>query len=149
MFDIFSNHKIVNLRTHASQSIGAAYQPAAAGKDLMAENPNFLGQRERTRRGLLLVEVTDVGTGGTLDVVVQDSPDGTTWDADFNTLAQIDSTGLYAADIKDIERYIRLSATAGTDAVVWGAKMIGFEAARRPVYQADATLITVTTGSGR
>lgn len=149
MYDIFSNHKIVNLRSHAEQTAGAAYQPSSSGSDLMAENPNFLGQRERTRRGLLLIEVTSVGTGGTLNIIVQDSPDGTTWDADFATLTQITATGLYVADIKDIERYIRLAATAATDTVAWNAKMVGFEAARRPVYQADSTELTVTKGTGR
>lgn len=145
-FDILSNHKICNMRTVADQTTGTANQTAV---DLQEEVTTFLNQRERTSRGLLIIAVTSVGAGGTLDLIVMDSNDNITYDTDFATLTQIDAVGLYVADIKDTQRYLMLRATAGTDTVAWGAVFIGFDAQRRPVQQSDATELTVTKGSGR
>lgn len=143
--DILANNKFGDLRVHASQDVGAANQLEI---DLM-ELSDSPGIRERTSKGLILIEVTAVAEGGTLDLIVKDSPDGTTYDADFATLPQIDSTGLYAAVVDGINRYFYLAATVGTAAISWGAKFIGFEAQRRPVKQSDITELAVTYGSGR
>lgn len=142
--DILANHKIADLRVSASQDIGTANQ---LDIDLM-ELSDSPGLYERTSKGLVLVEVTDV-SGGTLDLIMSDSPDDVTYDADFATIEQIDATGLYAFVVDGINRHFRLAATVATHAVVWGAKFIGFEAERRPVKQSDVTELTVTYGSGR
>jgi len=136
------------MRTHAQQTTGSAYQPDTTGVDLQAENPNFLGQRERTTKGLLIVFVTAVAEGATLTIVAQDSLDAVTYDADYATLAAISATGVYICQLRDLQRVLRLLATV-TGNISWGAIMVGFDATRRPVYQVDATSVTVTYGSGR
>ena len=148
MYDIFSNNKISNLRTVASQDAGAANQPDNDGVDLQEIGDK--GNYERTTRGALLIEVTSVGNAGTLDVIVQDYDlQNETWDTDFCTLDQIDAAGLYRFDLKYVKQKIRLNATVGGNAVVWGAKFIGFDATRRPVKQSDSTLLTGTYASDR
>lgn len=142
---ILENHKIADLRVSASQSIGAADQLEI---DLM-ELSDSPGLYERTSKGLVLVEVTVVGAGATLDLVMKDSPDDVTYDADFASMTQIDATGLYAFVVDGINRYFKLRSTVATDAITWGAKFIGFEAERRPVKQSDITELTVTYGTGR
>jgi hypothetical protein len=138
MYDILSNHKVVNIKALASQSPGTA---ATTAKDLMAVADK--GLRERNNRGLLLVEVTDVNTTGDITITVQTSKDNSTWDTDFATLTKIESAGLYMADLKYLNRYVKLSSVCADAAVVWGAKLITFDALRRPVKQADATELTV------
>ena len=124
MYDIFSNNKISNLRTVASQDAGAANQPDNDGVDLQEIGDK--GNYERTTRGALLIEVTSVGNAGTLDVIVQDYDlQIKNWDADFCTLDQIDAAGLYRFDLKYVKQKIRLNATVAGNAVVWGAKGTG------------------------
>lgn len=144
MFDIMSNHKIVYVRAHASQGISTV---VSAVVDLMAEAEH--GLHERNTGGLLLIEVTDVNSTGTLDIVVQDSPDGVTYDADFATIEQITAAGLYAVVLKGMNRYVRFSSVVASAAVVWGAIGVSFDAERRPVKQASATELEVTYGTGR
>ena len=143
--DILANHKVCDLRVHASQEVGAADQLTI---DLM-ELSDSPGLYERTAKGLLIIEVSALEAGGTLDIILEDSPDGTTYDADFATLDQIDATGLYVAVVDGINRYFNLAATVGTAAVTWGAKFVGFEATRAPVKQTDATELTTTYASDR
>jgi hypothetical protein len=138
MYDILSNHKVVNIKALAQQEIGTA---ATTAKDLMAVADN--GLRERNNRGLLLVEVTNVNTTGDITITVQVSPDNSTWDNDFAVLTGITAAGLYMADLKYLPRYVRLSSACADAAVIWGAKLITFDALRRPVKQADATELTV------
>lgn len=145
MFDIFSNHKIADLRVHASQSIGNEDQLVIDLQELS----DVPGIRERTTKGLILVEVTLVDNGGTLDLVGKDSIDGVTYDADFVTIPQIDAVGLYAFEVDGIQRYFFLDSTVATDAVEWGAKFIGFDAQRRPVKQTDSTRLTPVYASDR
>lgn len=142
MFDILANYKFGYFQQAVSDIAGAAANaPNDNGIDLWTANqlPNRL---------LLIADVGSVGTGGTLDLVVQDSPDRSTWDVDFLTLTQIDTAGLYLCEIFDPERYIRLNATVATDAVVWSALYMTFENQRRPVTQ-QGTVITPTYGTGR
>lgn len=137
MYDILSNHKVVDLKALATQTAGTA---ATTAKDLMAVADK--GLRERNNRGLLLIEVTDVNTTGDITITIQTSPDNTTWDTDFAVLTKIESAGLYIADVKYLNRYVKLSSVCADASVVWGAKLITFDALRRPVKQADATTLT-------
>jgi hypothetical protein len=143
--DILANHKICSLRVPASQGISAAAQLKI---DLM-EASDVPGIYERTSKGLILIEVSSLGAGAKLNLLVKDSPDDVTYDDDFVTIEEIDATGLYAIPVDGINRYFYLYSTVTVDAVVWGAAFIGFEAQRRPVKQSDATELTVTYGDGR
>jgi len=145
MYDIFSNHKIAVLRALALQSIGAADQTIV---DLQ-EVSDLPGLRERTTRGLLLIDVTSVDNGGLLDLVLKDSPDGVTYDTDFITIPQIDAAGLYAIDVDGINRNFTLASTITVDGVTWGAVFIGFDAQRRPVKQTDITVLTPVYAANR
>ena len=148
MYDILSNHKICNIRSLASQDAGVANQPDNDGVDLQEIGDK--GLYERNTRGLLLIEVTGVGNAGTLDIIVQDfDHQNEVWDADFLTLEQIDAAGLYHYDLKYFNKKIRLNATVGGNAVSWGAKLVTFDATRRPVKQSDSTLLTGTLASDR
>lgn len=146
MKDVVHNYKVGNLRTHAEQSIGAANQLAI---DLQSEVTAHLGLRERVTRGLLIIYVTAVGAGATLNILAQDSLDNSTYDADFATLTEIDATGVYIVDLKYFQRYLRLRATVATDAISWGAFFVGVDNQRAPVNQADATALTVTYATDR
>lgn len=132
MYDILNNHRIEIVRSVAANSIGAANLPDDDGFDLWENTqlPNC---------ALIIVDVTSVGTSGTLDLIVQDSEDDTTFDADFITVDQITATGLYFIDVNDPERYLRLNATVATDSVTWGAYIMTFEDQRRPVTQSGTT----------
>ena len=142
MYDFVNNYKIGYFQQAVSDAAGAAANaPDDDGIDLWADNqlPNSI---------ILIADVGSVGTGGTLDIIVQDSADQSTWDADFITFDQIDGAGLYYFQIFDPMRYIRLNVTVGTDAVVWSALYLTFENQRRPVTQ-QGTLLTATYGTGR
>ena len=142
MFDILNNYKFGYFQQAVSDAAGAAANaPDDDGIDLWTAN-------QLPNRVLLIADVGSVGTGGTLDIIVQDSPDQATWDADFMTLSQIDEAGLFLAEIFDPQRYIRINVTVGTDAVVWSALFMTFENQRRPVTQVGTSL-TVTYGTGR
>ena len=139
MYDILSNHKVEVICSVASQDVGNGTFPTTE-IDLFTDG--------LANRLLLIIDVTSVGTGGTLDLVAQDSEDDATYDADFVTFAQIDEAGTYIAVIDDPNRYFRVKATVGTDGVTWGAYMVTFEEQRRPVAQSETT-ITGTYGTGR
>jgi len=139
MFDILSNHKAIRVRSGAAQSAGAETVPASA-IDLFSGG--------LANRGLLVIDVSAVASGGKLDIVATDSPDNDTYDADFATIAQITAAGLYLAVIDDPERYLKFVATVTTNDVTWGAYFITFEEQRRPVTQ-PGTVKAVTYGTGR
>jgi hypothetical protein len=138
MYDILSNHKVVNVKTHATQTVGTA---ATSAKDLMAVADK--GLRERNTRGLLLIFVTAVNTTGDITITIQTSKDNSTWDNDFAVLTNIAAIGVYIADVKYLSRYVRLSSVCADANVDWGALFVTFDAERRPVKQADATALTV------
>lgn len=142
MYDILSNYSFGFFQQAVSDANGvAANAPDDNGIDLWADNqlPNCV---------LLLADVGSVGGGGTLDLIVQDSDDRSTWDVDFLTIPQIDAAGLFLVEIFDPMRYIRLNVTVGTNAVVWSALYMTFENQRRPVTQVG-TALTPTYGTGR
>ena len=95
-----------------------------------------------------MADVGSVGTDGTLDLIIQDSPDQSTWDADFITVAQITAAGLYLIEVYDPNRYIRVNANVSVDAVVWACLFMTYENQRRPVTQVG-TSPTLTYGTGR
>jgi hypothetical protein len=97
---------------------------------------------------MILADVGSVAGGSTLDLIIQDSPDQSTWDADFITVEQIDEAGLYLIEVYDPTRYIRVNATVGTAACVWSCLFMTFENQRRPVTQVG-TAPTLTYGTGR
>jgi hypothetical protein len=142
MYDFLSNYAVGYFQQAVSDAAGAAANaPDDDGVDLWSDNqlPNRL---------ILIADVGSVGTDGTLDLIVQDSPDQTTWDADFLTIPQITEAGLYLVEVFDPERYIRLNVNVTTDAVVWSALYLTFENQRRPVTQIG-TALTPTYGTGR
>jgi len=141
MYDIIKNHRIENIRYGASQEIGTANQPDDDGFDLWENNqlPNQV---------LIMVFISSVGTDGTLDLIVQDSIDQSTWDEDFITVAQMTAAGTFLIEVNDPNRYIRVNATAAVDAVIWGASFMTFQDQRRPVTQ-SGTLSTLTYGTLR
>lgn len=143
MFDVLSNHKIMYCRAHASQEVGAADQLEI---DLQ-EAAN--GLYERSNTVLLLIEVTNVNSTGTLDIVVEDADIDGTYDADYATIDQITAAGLYYAVLKNIRNSFKLAATVASAAVVWGAIGVGFDATRAPVVQTDGTELDVTYSTGR
>lgn len=147
MFDIKSNHKICKFREHATQTIGAADQPSANGVNTAEESAN--GLYSRNSRGLLIVEVTDVNTTGTLTLLFKDKSLRENAFATMITLDAISAAGLYYLAIKDYKQYVKLAATVANASVVWGSSFITFDALRRPVKQTDATLLTATIAAGR
>lgn len=142
MYDVINNYKIAYFQQASADAAGAAANaPDDDGIDLWANSqlPNSI---------ILLFDVGSVGTGGTLDIILQDSTDQSTWDVDFITFAQIDAAGLYYYHVPDPNRYVRLNVTVGTDTVTWSALYITYENQRRPVTQVG-TALTATYGTGR
>jgi len=142
MFDMLSNYKFGYFQQAVSDSSGAAANaPDDDGVDLWdsVQLPNSL---------LILADVGSVAGGSTLDLIIQDSPDQSTWDADFITVEQIDTAGLYLIEVYDPNRYIRVNVTVGTAACVWSCLFMTFENQRRPVTQVG-TSPTLTYGTGR
>ena len=146
MYDIIKNHKICNLRTHGTHSVGAADQLVV---NLQAEIGNT-GNYERSTDMLIIIEVTNVNSNGTLLIVGKDAVPGPgSYDADFATITSITAAGIYYMIVQGIRGVFKLYATAGTQNIDWGAKGITFDAQKRPVVQADATVKAVTYGTGR
>lgn len=142
MFDMLSNYKFGYFQQAISDANGAAANaPDDDGIDLWADVqlPNSL---------MILADVGDVSGGSTLDLIIQDSPDKSTWDADFITVAQIVAAGLYLIEVYDPMRYVRVNVTVGTAACVWSCLFMTYENQRRPVTQVG-TKPTLTYGTGR
>ena len=142
MFDMLSNYKFGYFQQAVSDAAGAAANaPDDDGVDLWAtvQLPNSL---------LILADVGSIGSSGTLDLIIQDSPDQSTWDADFITVAQIIAAGLYLIEVYDPKRYIRVNANVSVDAVVWSCLFMTYENQRRPVTQVG-TVSTLVYGTGR
>ena len=142
MFDMLSNYKFGFFQQAVSDANGAAANaPVDNGEDLWASNqlPNSL---------LIIADVGSVGGGGTLDLIVQDSPDQSTWDVDFITVAQIDGAGIFFIEGYVPERYVRVNVTVGVNAVVWSCLFMTYENQRRAVTQVGTTP-TLTYGTGR
>jgi hypothetical protein len=142
MFDMLNNYKFGYFQQAVSDAAAAAANaPDDDGVDLWAtvQLPNSL---------LILADVGSVNTDGTLDLIIQDSPDQETWDADFITVAQITAAGLYLIEVYDPKRYIRVNANVSVDAVVWSCLFMTYENQRRPVTQ-TGTVPTLTYGTDR
>jgi hypothetical protein len=143
MYDILNTHRVEEFIPSAAESFGdaAANAPDDNGVDLWAN-------KQLPNRMLLLISVTAVGEGGTLDLIVQDSPDKTTWDADFITIPQITATGLYLVVVDDPNRYVRINHDVGTADITFGVTALTFENQRLPVTQSGTALVGVY-GDGR
>ena len=142
MFDMLNNYKFGYFQQAVSDAAAAAANaPDDDGVDLWTAHqlPNSL---------LILADVGSIGSSGTLDLIIQDSPDQSTWDADFITVAQIIAAGLYLIEVYDPKRYIRVNANVSVDAVVWSCVYMTYENQRRPVTQVG-TAPTLTYGTGR
>lgn len=142
MFDMLSNYKFGYFQQAVSDAAGAAANaPDDDGVDLWTANqlPNSI---------LIIADVGSVNTDGTLDLIIQDSADQSTWDEDFLTVEQIDAAGLYLIPVYDPMRYIRVNVNVSTDAVVWSCLFMTYENQRRPVTQVGSTP-TLTFGTGR
>jgi len=140
MKNILENHRIETITAHALEAFGdAAADSTAIDLWTNTQMPN---------RVLLIVDVSVVATGGTLDLIVRDSDDNSTFDADFITLTQIDATGLFFAVIDDPKRYLRVNSDTLVADVTYGVTMMTFEDQRLPVTQSGTTLAGVY-GTGR
>lgn len=142
MFDMLSNYKFGYFQQAVSDAAGAAANaPDDDGVDLWTATqlPNSL---------LILADVGSVNTDGTLNLIIQDSPDQSTWDEDFITVAEIDEAGLFLIEVYDPKRYVRVNATVAVDAVVWSCLFMTYENQRRPVTQVG-TKPTLTYGTDR
>jgi hypothetical protein len=146
MYDVTKNNKICNLRTHATQTQGAADQLVVE----LQEEISTKGLYERSTDMLVLIEVTTVNSTGTLTIVGKDAvPGSSSYDADFASIPVISAAGLYYFVVQGIRGRFKLGATVANASVDWSAKGITFDAQRRPVVQTDATAKTVTYGTGR
>jgi hypothetical protein len=142
MFDMLNNYKFGYFQQAVSDAAAAAANaPDDDGVDLWTAHqlPNSL---------LILADVGSIGSSGTLDLIIQDSPDQSTWDADFITVDQIDEAGLYLIEVYDPKRYIRVNANVSVDSVVWSCLYMTYENQRRPVTQVG-TVSGLTYGTGR
>ena len=99
----------LSLRASASQAIGSAN---GTGK---AIGPTALVK--------CVVKVTSVGTGGTLDVHLEQSSDDAVADAYADianaAFSQVSAVGLYEMYFRAAEKWVRCVGAAGTDAVTW------------------------------
>lgn len=90
----------------------------------------------------MLVALLDVGaasgTSPTLDVVVQGSEDGTTWET-VGTMAQATAAGVQRANITKLAKYYRAVATigGGTPSFTFGVYLLGAHPTHAPVAQVD------------
>jgi len=142
MFDMLNNYKFGYFQQAVSDAAGAAANaPDDNGVDLWTASqlPNSV---------LIIADVGSIGSSGTLDLIVQDSSDQSTWDADFITVAQIVAAGLYLIEVYDPNRYIRVNVNVSVDAVVHSLLYMTYENQRRPVTQVG-TSPTLTYGTGR
>jgi hypothetical protein len=143
MYDILSNNRFGRIRSVAVEAFGdaAANAPTNDGVDLWADN-------QLPNRVLLLIDVSAVASNGTLDLIVQDSPNKSTWDDDFITIPQITAAGVYLVEIDDPERYVRINHDAKVANVTWGAYFVTYENQRGPVKQ-TGTVLKGVYGAGR
>jgi hypothetical protein len=139
MYDILSNNKVALVRSGAAQTPGTISVPAT---------PLNLWDGGLANRALLIVDVSAVATNGDLTIIAQDSADGTNYDADFATVANITATGLYLVVIDDPNQYLRFSCVCADANVTWSGVLVTFEEQRRPVSQ-PGTELAVTYGTGR
>jgi hypothetical protein len=114
VFDFASNYAPTLNEAHAS--LAAAASESSTGVDTAGS----LGG------GAFLINVSSVGTGGELTVVLEYSDDNSTFTAEPDTtLGNATSTVIDVAGLTTIAfpqpraRYMRVTATAATDAVVY------------------------------
>ena len=137
MFDILSNHRVILFKTYTQLGTG---NETLTDVDMWANG-------QRPNRILL---IADIGaTAGTLTFTFRDSPDDSTYDADFATSAGITTTGLKLFDLVDFERYLRVYAVAAAGNISYGLYGITFEDRGRPVTQVTGANIALTYGTGR
>ena len=97
--------------------------------------------RENLTNMMILLNIT-FGTGGTVDITIQDSSDNVTF-ANFGTLAQADDADgetLYSAEIRDFRRYVRLSVVVASATSVLSLCGIGDRSRREPVVNGGTEL---------
>ena len=138
MFNFAENFRLINIFDAASVAAAdaAANAPSASGVDLWASGG-------RPDKVALLIQVTSVGSGGVLDLIVQDSVDGSTWDADFAIIEQISETGVYLVVINCPKQHLRVNYNTTTNAVAFGIMLLTVDERTRPVTQAmDALAVT-------
>jgi hypothetical protein len=139
---IIDNHKVCNLRTLATQTVGTANQLAV---DLQEANTTT-GIRERSTELMVIVTVTDINSSSLIVVGIDAVPGSTEFDLDYATATTITANGIYIFEIKNIKGEFKLRSTVGAS-VVWGAIGVSFNPQRRPVVQTDATELDITYGT--
>ena len=76
------------------------------------------------RNAVLVVDVGDIGGGGTVDIVISDCETSGGTYTTHTTVAQIDADGQTTVDLRDFDRYIKAVATVGTNAVDFSALFV-------------------------
>ena len=103
-----------------------------AGSTNHAQADTWNGNMGRHENGLAIISASAIGTS--LDIVLQDSPDGTTWTT-RKTCTQITAAGLYIADFgTPLDRYVRAQSTR-VGVCVFSVCLVGTRAHREPVSQ--------------
>ncbi len=129
------------------QFLAAASRVAAAYTSLSVDTMAALitsDLRENLTNLMILLDIT-FGATGTVDIVMQDSADNTTF-ANFATLAQAlqtDGETLYSAEVRDYRRYIRFVVTVGTATSVFSLSAVGDRSRREPVVNGGTELAVV------
>jgi len=137
---IVNNHKVINFKNYAQQSISANTKlPGTTGVNTQAESVR--GAFELNTKMLLLIEVV-VATDGKLNIDVETMNDEDTDFVKLCDIPEIAANGMYMVEVDGFRKNIRLSSTVTGGAVTWNAKGICFDARRGPIKQADSTALT-------
>ena len=71
--------------------------------------------------GQIYIDVTTENGTSTLDIIIQHSPDDSTWYT-HTTITQITATGQYSQAITNIGKYVRIKYTVGGTSYVFSIK---------------------------
>lgn len=118
----------------ASQAPGAVATPVIDGKGFDV--------------GGLIINVGAVAAGGSLQIALQDSPDGVNFTAVPGASFTIQAAGenkLYVGGflMRNRNRYLQVVATVAGAAVVFGASMVFYYGKERPVTPAETVMFEV------
>ncbi|MBW1953957.1 MAG: hypothetical protein JRI66_12915 [Deltaproteobacteria bacterium] len=98
---------------------------------------------------LVVVHSGTNGAGGTVDIKVQESDDNSTWadisGAAFDQITEANDNDIYVGriNLKPRKKYIRVVATVGTAACVFGAVIVLGAAIDLPVSQVNDVAFSV------
>lgn len=112
---------------------GAYTNGAANGVGVDTWN-NSMGMPDKAMVGI------DASTlPGTVDIVIQDSPDNAVW-TNKKTLTQIAATGVFYSDIVNPNRYVRAQITVAGGTATLSAVLLASRARRLPFSQVGTAI---------